>query len=445
MLKRQKPNGIPENEFREKLKSLYEFLNPKWVKKQKSSNSIFTELMKREDTLASVELFVIASAVDKFRKKGLYGEWLKEYLKLIKLRKSTDIVSRTFEITSAAMFDYEGQKVTLCDTGHPGFDFNIHLGEKKINVSCKKLLVSNAEKEFTKQCDEIYEFILEKMKELQINAIQIILIHAPEKTVELTDLKLGIYRSLAHFKHYLGTDVIYELNGCIIKISKIEVDNPEYCIFPHKQSLIFLSLKEYGQEEQKRFEDLFRRAAKNVKKHSEEINENNINMIMIGLPPSISLKKAKNWLISKFENEHSSITTVLLSRTIPVYEKDLSSSFVQTEICFVPNPKAKVPIYDFMPEGKSLVAYVPYGRVTEEEAKINLVISNKTNQTLHHLEDVYMYQKGQIYHLSKKETLEYVFPRQPGIHYHCVFKLFNKQEPMILSAKYPPKEEFLIL
>lgn len=97
----------------------------------------------RRDFLSSIELCTIADAINSFPS---YTEWLLNYKNAIHNQKDIDIISQSYEIISASMFNNGKQVVELCELSNPGFDFKINIENKLIRVSCKKLQTSDREK-----------------------------------------------------------------------------------------------------------------------------------------------------------------------------------------------------------------------------------------------------------------------------------------------------------
>lgn len=439
MPKRQIPGKIPDDLFVSKMAFLESFLGTEWLNSQQIDNSVFTVLWNRQDFLASIELFTISHSIEIFQAEN--EEWLNEFKRTIKEGRNIDIISESYEINSAAMLYNDNQKVELCSFYNPGYDFVLKIAEKNIRVSCKKLQASDKEKEFNNNAKEIYQLILEYMQKNRLNFLEVILSFLKtDEFIEHDNLKQQIIACLNDYKN--GKRVYgYQIGGWFLRIFEMPLDLKGYRFYPNSISLMFLCMSPYFHNEQTRFENLFRKAAKNLKKHGKPINKDNINIIMIGIPASISLVTAKKWLQAKFERENSSISAVFLTRTIPVSEKDLSSTHPQNEVSFVINPFAIIKWQEFIPKDYVLKADLQFGTITEEPSKIVLIADEKQLE----LEEVYMFQKGQVFHEHISGEMTYEFNRKPGIQQSVVFRPIPGQEQMILSSISPPEDSFIII
>lgn len=436
MIIRQIPKDLEQKEFEYKISFLESFIGTNWLYTKRDSCSIFKQLWNRRDYNASIELYTIADAIYKFR---IYKDWLSNYRKIIKSNKYKDIADQTYEIISASMFHCGDQIVVLCDVNNPGYDFEIKIKEKKIRVSCKKLLIFDSEKVFKDFSKKLYEDIREFIKNIKLNAVQIVLININcDKKIRYIDFKSQIYMCLQRYK--LGEKVVgYKIGGYFLKITDLPMEDKGFKYSQCYPSFKFICISPFLQEEQKRLENLFRQAAKNLKKHCGKIDTNNINMIMIGLPHSISISTAKNWLENKFTHENTSITAVLLTRIIIVSGDDLKSSHIQNEVALITNPNAKVRWMDFIPENVILKGQLNFGTVTEVESELKLI----SGEEKINLENSYVFQKGEVYLEHILDNFTFEFKNEPDIKYNLILR--QSSEGILIEPILPPNDEVVVL
>ncbi len=433
------PIGINKIDFEEKIKIFEKLLGTQWLENQIPNKSSFSTLWIRKDTLASVELYTIANAIESLNLEQ-NTKWLDEFVKAIKTNRDTDVISNSYEIISAAMFS-KNQKVNISEYGNPGYDFEIHINNKTIRVSCKKLQISNEERTFYREMKMIYNTTLSMLGKLQLSGLQIVLINIKiEEPVALEDMRNQIEYCLSEYKISKEFHA-YKIGGWLINIIPLTCEEKGFYFHNGIVSFKFLGISPYKQEEQNRFENLFRRAASNVKQHCNKIDNDNINMIMIGVPTSISIKTAEGWIQDKFKREYSTITAVILNRTQYIKMEDTSEMCILNEIATISNPNAKVKLHEFYPEGYTLKSEIPFGLVTLEESKNKLFIGDERFD----IDDSYIFQKGQIFHEHVNGEMSYTFKNEPGIKYVSIFKPDQCDKPLFLEPGYPPDSNFLLI
>ncbi|MQL50851.1 hypothetical protein GFC01_00880 [Desulfofundulus thermobenzoicus] len=440
MTGRQIPGHIVQCDFEQGISFLENFLGSEWLNSQTEDSSVITKLWYRKDFLSSIELYTLAHAIQKFQNEK-NARWFDKFKNHVYNHENIDIISQSYEIISAAMFYNRNQLVELCDVSKPGYDFAIYIDKKTIRVSCKKLLMSDQERLFYENADVLYHELLEYCKKIGLNGIQVFLhlINLEEQIdwLELRKNIIGCINLYSRDKNRFG----FKIGGWFLGIWDMPIDMKDFCYYPNDISILFICGSPYLQDEQKRLENLIRRAARNLKKHSNTIDQDNINMIMISLPPAVSLTNARRWLMNKFNSDYSSITAVFLTRTVPTVEKDLSTMLPLNEVAFVSNPNAKVNWASFVPPGYVLSATIPFGKISEEESKMFLVADDNFSPT----GEVYLFQRGQIFHEHINGPMEYTFKRIPGVQHHVVFAPTPGAGQMMVSSITPPEDAFLIL
>ena len=177
---------------------------------------------------------------------------------------------------------------------------------------------------------------------------------------------------------------------------------------------------EYTANEQARFENLFRRAARNMKDHPRDPRLHAADMLIIGLPSCVSLGQARRWLEAKLSREHSSLTAVMLLRTQVVSEVDESQTAIVHEVALVPNPNARPTWAECLPDGRTPQAQFVVGRISTEDTRSAIMIGDH----VHYLSGRYVFQQAQIFHerMGTGGNLEHNFRVAPGTSCSLVFR-----------------------
>lgn len=438
-MKRQIPGNIPEEDFNKVIDFLGGFLGDKWITKSTNYNSSLKQLWNRRDFLASTELYTIATAVQKFLGDGNTEEWLSGYKKFIKSTKASEVISQTYELVCASMFQTNGQAVQLCDPCFPGYDFKIRLKQKSLRVSCKKLQQSDNEIHFRTISAGIYSKILKHLQTHRVTGVRILVQRDNGAVLNGAVLEKHVFKAVDTFLQQ-KKPVIGNVGGFILSVAPMSVEVPGWRFGHQEVSLQFNCLLPIEAEEQKRFEDLFRKAAANLKKHAPLLDSDSANIVMIGLPSSIRMSLAETWLSGQFTAFFSSISAVILTRYTPTHSSDDKTTMTGFEFKVIPNPRATRPWPDGTIKDR-LVGKLELGIPLGDECRQIFMLGDKTVD----MTNYFNFQRGQIYHEHVSGPLKYTFNSIPGVRIFSVLKPYPDQESVILEAIRPPGDEFVIL
>jgi hypothetical protein len=439
--KRQLPGPIPLSEFIDTIKEFEEFIGLDWLSAQKADASPLLQVWHRMDHLASLELFTVADSYKQLASRTDTG-WLDKYKEAIRSHNAKDIRSQTYELVSSAMFSYE-HCVELCPPSHPGYDFTVSGSGKTLHVSCKKLGISDGEKDFLKQAHQLYEHVRATAAKLRTPSFQGVLELVNRKNrlkLTLLELQSGITYQLAT---YNGNSIVsHNIGGWRLTLAPLYYGPDNLLVDREYASHQFTCIAPHSQDEQRRFVDRFSAAARKLKKHGQSINDDNVNMIMIGLPPAVSFGTAKEWLNDKFLREHSSVSAVLLTRSIVASTKNMASTSFQYEVSLITNQSSQVNWYKFVPRGFMYKLKVAIGGITEQESYNALELGG----TLIKLKDKYHFQAGQLNLEAGPRGKEMrINPLEgAGVQYTIINRI-PEQGAFGISAITPPDNTLLLL
>lgn len=449
-MKRLLPGPIPLETFEGTIKVFEDFIGPRWLNAQPIEASPLSEIWNRTDHLASLELFTIADSYAQIAPRAV-SRWLDEYKKAVKSHNVKDTLSQTYELISAAMFSYE-HEVSLCEPSFPGYDFTISEAGKTIRVSCKKLLASDGEKFFYKHACDLYEHIRATACRLRASNVQMVMwLRDQNGQPPVEHLKEVISETLRIYIEGGDTDKLQtdKLGGWVMQVNNADNCPEGSTVDAGQVSTRFLCLAPFRQDEQKRFENLFRRASTNLKRHGQPINADNINVIMIGLPPAVSIARAKKWLSGKLSRENTSITAVILNRFIPIIGDGSSGPSVQYEFALILNPNASVTWQEFAAGGISLGAKLPIGNVQDvtEAHEMESYAAIKIDGSLINVGDCYVFQRGEVYCRTDPgmKDIEITVPQESGVQYNYIIELLTPGNAMAIEFNTPPHHALVLL
>lgn len=433
MTKRQNPTSLSDEEFQERFDFLKEFVGQKWLEKHHGKPRLFKNLWERRDFLASTELFTIAEALREFDIPE-FREWIDDYKSTLKSADGNALISRTHELVSAYSFCNEDQRVVLCAPGNPGYDFTVCSGQNSLRVSCKRILVTETEKSFHRTCEKLYVGLKDSMQRLKVNAIKTLMWFTESTNLSNASLANANFfdETLNDYKKRPGNQ-IYERGACQWAYYDLPPDRQNMSFHPDRISVVLICVAPHLGNEQRRFEDNFRKAANNLKKQTQTGETN--NLILFGLPPSVSIRQASEWLERKFSKDYSAVGGALLTRKVPVTSLDSRNTHVSLEGTFISNPESSHKLE------YGLKLKMPIGIVEKGEPKTAFMVGDKV---MYETGSCYHFQKGQIFYHDVEGKRSNQFTRIPGVD----VSLITAPVPgrwVEISPPYPPTEDLVLL
>ena len=435
------PTDLNEAEFNSRMSILcQEIIGTKNIKKIKSD--LFRSLLNRNDYLSSIELYSISDAIYRLKNPSNVP-WFNDLGRTIIQFNDIAISSKIYEMISASMF-CEHHNVELSDVSQPGYDFTIHNDDLSIRVSCKKLLRSDEHRQFIIDCDKLHERLINRSACHGKNAYQFNLISNAtynSKSSEIHTVGNHVEEIFRGFENSNNHKFLCGSRNTMAAILPLNVWTDGWLFSKDDISAVTRVSYSFSASEQTRFENLFRRAAKNLKKHTKNATNTSINMIMIGLPEYVSLAIAEKWVNSKFINDYSSIALVLLHRSVPCRDpKNPSDTVISNEFKFIINqqyPNLSVELLKSM----KLNITVPFGTISFSDSTMVFMDENGNSLTI---DGCFVYQKGIVHLVRPLAEGNYSIPGHYGIEVKAKVFTGNKYHPLPLPER-PMPESFVYL
>jgi hypothetical protein len=382
---------IPELDFNYAMACISEVFGERWLQVKSSKRNLIKELWQRRDFVSSMELFIIGSALRKIVERSEYQDWLEDFVRKVKSSDDGNAVGAIYEAVMYSMLA-NNPAVTLAPPAQAGFDFTAQFGEGVIRYSCKRLQVSDEEKKSRREFEEFRSIFKATLLAQRRTGWHVVLYgmetgplpkhNSFEKAVLSAFQSKERQTQLGNFRLFLK-----QLSP-IIDRSRLNL---------RKLSYATTLIRPMPKSEQNRFQDLFRRAAKNLTKHSPNPTDLQINALMIGLPESISIEKAKKWVEERFEKSDSSrIAMVILTKFLPAADLERNSTLNSLQVGFCINNNCDSASIEFIQRNAktALKFAVPIGSVSEEPAHLHLAADG----AMLPLEDAYIHQSSEIHH-----------------------------------------------
>jgi hypothetical protein len=383
--------SIPEQEFNDAISCISEVFGESWLVKKSAKRNLIKEIWQRRDFISSMELFFVGSALQKIVGKIEYRDWLNDFLRRAKSSDDGNAIGAIYESVMYSMLA-DNPGVALTAAGQEGYDFTAKMGEGTIRYSCKRLQVSDEEKKSRREFDELKLSFKEILHNNQLTGLHAILYGlesaSPPRKDSIEKAVVAMVKNNSK-QTQLGN---YRL---FLKELAPKIDDSRLNL--KRLSYATTLIRPLPKSEQTRFEDLFRRAVRNFTKHSPNPSDIQINALMIGLPESISVKKAKDWVDERFSRKDSSrIAMVILTKFLPAadVEKNATLNSLQLGFCF--NNNYDSASIDFLQRNaKSALKYVvPIGTISEKSADLHLFNGSSTLP----IENSYVHQFCEIHH-----------------------------------------------
>jgi len=382
---------IPVLEFNRAISCIAETFGERWLEAKSAKRNLIREIWQRQDFVSSMELFFVGSALQKIVRNGEYKDWMEDFLRRAKSSDDGNAIGAIYEAVMYSMLA-DNPGVTLAPPAQAGFDFTAQFGEGVIRYSCKRLQVSDQEKKSRLEFEEFksnFRKILHKYRRTGWHAVLYGLdsVSIPKKD-SLEKAVLATLQS-RNKKVQLGKFVLFmkelgpKISGARLNLKRL--------------SYAATLIRPMPESEQARFEDLFRRAAKNLTKHSPNPHELQVNALLIGLPESISIEKAKKWVDERFERSDSSkVAIVILTKFLPVADLKEKTTLNNLQIGFCINNNSDSASIDFLRcnAKKALKFIVPIGSISEKAASMHL----SADEIMLPIEDAYIHQSCEIHH-----------------------------------------------
>ena len=394
------------------LKAVENWFGTQWLSQLDGSHPL-QRLWRRRDWLSSAELFTIGWALTN-QQPMCESDW---FIKAAREIKKAPTSGDLFELIAAAMLNNETHEAHLSTYGHPGSDVRVLLPSGTVvNVSCKSLNPSDQELAFRKGANELVQTVVSKAESIQ--ASPQILAVTDTFGIPGTLLREQVTRNICHPL----MDTVFTAGTWTVHVGLLPPSEPNLVVSTYvTPSYHIIVASPLNSGEQRRFENLFRKATNNLKKHHPSVSRMSINMIMIKLPESVSFGTAAYWLDGQFTSAYSSITAVLLYRTS--LRRDNEGVFVSHEVFLRHNPHAKVS-WDTISGGlDSLRLVVPVGKHSTGDPVTSVLLGNTTIAE----GPMYLYRRGLIHYEielppSKGTTLSFPWQPHPTVEVRLVFR-----------------------
>lgn len=433
-INRQIPKGIPNDDVNECIQVIEDLLGEKWLGKNNKSLNKMQALWSRKDYLATIELYTLGNAIRGIKARGEV-EWLNDFCKQVKSPNESNLAGAVFEAISFSMFS-DNHIVDLPSPGTPGYDLTVLFGERRVNVSCKKLQNSDKYKKARTEFEFLKKKFSDILKDNNVTGQQ--LVFFSEKNVPFPARN----KIIKHVRDLIkGRNVESKLKGFDVFLKQISSDVDGFSLSNIELSYLVNLIVKHESSEQKRYEDLFRKASRNMAKHSLPESGKQMNAIMIDLPESVSVESAKEWTENRFVNDGSKISFVMLMRILPAISEDGSVTKTVIQLGVVVNPNSDGKLFDLIDfkSGEQFKLTIPFGSVSYDSPK-NLLVTDSGN---FNTDGSYAFQSGEItYQQVNKDLVEFNLLPRPNVSYNVLFKRDENGGFLKNVIHVPPRFEF---
>lgn len=399
--------------------------NPLWLEAE--GPHPIKKLWNRPDRLATVELFVFGSALEKLQRTQ--PEWLKMALKKVKTNKP--YIGFITEIITCAQLQAVKGKIEPAGNNQKGYDLatTYDHGAKHF-ISIKNHDVSEAQKEFSQHSKHVRNLWRQKLRLENENLALRVIGNEPISIDDFEDVKRYIQKDI---DLYQRKSVPVNSN---VRVIVVPLYRSEGTLSKSHTSDMFMVVAPGPGSEQLRFRRSIIAAAANMKKNIEA-DEKACNVIFMRVHVNADLDYLAEVAQEILNEGMSGVDCILFYQ--PSYVRDpenrslISNTFKPAvSMRFIQSLDGR-PGYDIRPA---------LGSVSLEASKLVVQMDGVRSNELQ--PNMYLFQEGDIYVVSDKPDEGYMSAPAMGIREHAILK-FQGQEMTVSGKIYPLSDELLIV
>lgn len=400
-----------ETQAQAAIDAVAQVFNIDWLEKNEGHR--LQTLWQREDRLATVELFVLGSALLDLQAR--YPDWLRLTAK--KIRKDKSGHGFLTEIIAYGQLDPIAGILKPAEVGCPGYDFSVEFGNGMTDfISVKNHDVSSFEEEFRSHARRLRAAWIERLKRERANlSLQVVGL----QPLLREDFDLAI----AHISDRLdlGARGAVQVSPSVhLAIRPLHIPLNQLSL-GHTSDLIVITAPA-PDAEQIRFRKNIISAASKMKKHTRQ-HRASCNVIYMRVHVNADL----DYLVSVAENllNEDGIGFDLIVFYQPAYVRDdKGASLLNNSFRMAVGPK----FLQTLGERPRYAFHLPIGSVSFSSAPVRFVQDGELSS--HLPPNSYIFQQGDIYVLAANEghsqTINICSPA-PGIREHAIFRIQGRE------------------
>jgi hypothetical protein len=440
--------GIPDEEMEKAFEAFVRSMSEEWL--LKNNYHPLRELWKRGDTFAISEIYSLGTAINELA--TIDSTWLNKQIKLMKSAERNNHRGAFTEVLSIPLLNGKNHPAIPTKSNQPGYDALLSLSssEKSIRVSIKNYGQSKHEETFVKWASKTEELIKKLLEKYQYYPVTV-WIDCPTN-----------YPSEDKWKmlHSHLDNIFKTKKGATEPFSALCTDVPEWIIIisphiasqgqfhPNYNSYTFVLSSVYHQNENENLLSKIQDACYNLSKYSAIEDEKVKNFLFIHLSPLASIAKCKEWLDYYFtEYPDKPISAVLLYQ--PSVGTNLETGKSGINHYFYPYLRQER-INGWLPSGFHFTFEIPIGMVSTEPLNYSLNFTHPDGKKeMISVDDRYMYQRGNHYIQMQPDGkggyTGNISQLVPGVFSHVVIEFPDQPNKAVITGKFPPNDELLIL
>lgn len=453
-MKRQNGLTISDEELESYMTVLKVCFGLKWL--EEIGDNPLQILWKRLDILATNELYTLAYSIDTLNK--IDASWIKDQVKIAKGRDENNSRGAIFEIIGLSMMHNPNHPVSPARLNQAGFD-GILKGDDdtEVRVSIKNYGKSSFQRSFEKKCKIIESKIVLLLKKYKYPPTQVI-VDFPSQFPTDKDWKMledkidGVFKDkrkdkdpfLAVMEPLDDKKEFSPKNARVIFllfITPILSDN--HIIHEKYQTYTVLMSAAYHHNEYKNLFSKMDSACANLLKHSATETDNIINSLLLHVPDTISLKTCEQWLTDYFEGSpKKQITFVIIYQPTVAEIEETKDNVIQHSCKIYLKDNAKIK--------RTYTFSIPVGRISNESADLFYIAEYPDgSKEKFPLTDKYTYQHGEYFIKLQPDGKEGFYGDLKkignGVYTNLVIEIPGQKGSAVLSGRFPPSDELLIL
>lgn len=435
------PSGVSKSSLEESLGIIVDFFTEEWLN-EKGEHPL-KKLWERNDVIATTELFTFGRSILSI--KDLDKNWIKKSVRRIKEGNANNVIGYVFEIIAAAMINKgENQELTLPPSDNPAIDLIVNLDDgSKVNISCKKYGLSDREKFFNRNAEELEDLFIKICKKYGKNRIQCIIQsrkHVEEKEWHI--LKSEIEFMVASFNgedlHYICADTWYV---AVVPLLEGKIKFADGFL-----TYTFMVISPHYKFERDRLYKKLEKACHDLDKCQIKQDENEINIVFVHLPEAASLNACYKWGQEFLEeNLDKPVAGIFFIQNV-IVRKD-KKNFILVNVQTPVNSHYELWEGKGLPKRVLQLKVIIAGQIGGAKRQVSLMNCGvKVPSDASYFDERYIYQKGKHYIEFKceEDTIKVRSEHfASGIHEYAV--VVEEKRKVLIAPPFSPDDKLILI
>jgi hypothetical protein len=429
---------VPQSELEQLWRGLAETFGIDWL--TGSNDYPIQRLWQRPDALATNELYTLACSVQAFR--DLAPDWLEHQRQSIVGADQNNSRGALFELIGLSLFCGESQTVVPAVRSQAGYDGFVKFASGDgLRLSLKSYGLSVHNQIVVNEASRVEQNIVERMRATGDHALEAF-IDIPHRHPDARDWSLlheGIDQIFGLYRRTAAMWVLDDDNWFVAFRPMAEVDRQ---LHRRSASYKLILCAPYHQNERRNLISKLEEACSNLERAGVAETGSIRNAVLVRLPWTASTRLCTEWTDDYLRERPAAPISAVVFIQPSVIRNDQGASLIHACVSTVTRPSYAT-WHSRQPAKLTLT--LPVGTVGPNQSEVQLRLGKRVVG----VEDRFIFQRGHRYEVwPRNDDGELVADlRSPasGVMTHAVIEPFPGAGEIILSGRFAPSDELLII